>query len=681
MKKQLRLTVSAFLLFAISSVTANAQVAALPFTASLDTFNVISGTTLDSQGVDDVVYQGIPIGFTFNLAGTPHDYMSVNTNGYVELDSTGTNAFYSILSGGRDNIVAPFGADLKNINAGASLQYTTIGTAPNRICIVQWLHYSYFSSNGDVNVQLWLYETSNCIRFVYGNNVLVNTPLITQIGLRGTTNADFIALGDTSCNWANAYPYPSITTSFPVSLSCNMPSGFAFHFGACGGSGVNFGFMTGNVFNDLNGNGSRDTLEPGIPNHVVNLLPGNYFVSTDAGGNYAFFFLDSTQTYTLSTGGILYWNQTNSPATISCNPQTQSCYDLNFGFQQIPNVHEVSVYCPNWGAKPGQSEPMPISYQNNGTATESDTITFVMDPLYSFISSTPAPDVQNGQTIQWAYSNLAPGQHGNIMLYLMPDSSAVLGNYLNSTLTIGPLNDTVPTNNVLNLHQLISLAWDPNEKLADPSGEIDAGTEIIYTVHFQNTGNAPASNVTVLDTLDANLDLLSFRLIGSSHLMNFNMEGNGIARFTFYNIQLPDSGTDQARSNGYVSFAIKTLSSLPSGTSIHNRAGIVFDFNPPVMTNTTQNTISVNVGIQESALNSFFLKASPNPASAMVKFVFPQSGIELTTLKVTSIEGKTVMIRKIVSEQGTDLSSLPSGIYVCTITNSKGSSQVKLVKE
>ncbi|MBK7572774.1 MAG: hypothetical protein IPI10_14550 [Bacteroidetes bacterium] len=145
----------------------------------------------------------------------------------------------------------------------------------------------------------------------------------------------------------------------------------------------------------------------------------------------------------------------------------------------------------------GQVEPIPISYQNNGTATESDTITFVMDSLYSFVSSVPAPDVQSGQTLQWAYSNLAPGQHGSIMLYLMPSMAAVLGDTLYSTLTIAPLNDTIVANNVVNLHQLVTLAWDPNEKLAEPSGDILAGTEIQYSIHFQNTGNAPANNVII----------------------------------------------------------------------------------------------------------------------------------------------------------------------------------------
>ena len=682
MKKTLHVIVSTLLFIVVGALKSNAQVAALPFTASLDTFNVITGTTVDVPGVDDAVYQGIPIGFTFNLAGTPHDYMSINTNGYVDLDSTGNNYFYAILGGTQDNIVAPFGADLRNSLPNASIQYTTIGTAPNRITIVQWLHYSYFVGNGDVNFQLMLFETSNCIRFVYGANSLVSAPLNTQIGIRGTTIADYIALGDTPCNWANAYPYPAVTTTFPVSLSCSMPSGFAFHFGPCGGSGsVNFSYLTGSVFNDVNGNGSQDTLEPGIPNRVVNLLPGNYYVSTDAGGNYAFFFLDSTQTYTLSTGGILYWNQTTTPAVLSCNPQTQSCYGLNFGFQQIPNVHEVSVSCPNWGAKPGQPEPMPISFQNNGTSTESDTITFVMDPLYSFISSNPAPVSQSGQTIQWTYSNLAPGQTGTIMLYLLPDSTAVLGNFLNSTLTIAPLNDTIPGNNILNLHQLITLAWDPNEKLAEPSGEIEAGTEIYYTIHFQNTGNATADNVTVLDTLDADLDLLSFRLIGSSHPVHFVMEGSGIAQFTFYNIQLPDSGADLAGSNGYVSFAIRTLPGLTQNTEIQNRAGIVFDFNPPVMTNTTLNTIWLNVGVNENSAQTFYLKASPNPASANVLFAFPQKANEEASLIVRSLDGKTVLSRNIQSGESTNLGFLASGIYLCTITTSAGSSLVKLVKE
>ena len=94
----------------------NAQVSSIPFTASLDTFSVISGITLDAPNVDDVVYQNLPIGFNFSLGGTVHDKMSVSTNGNIELDSTGSFMFVSILNGSRNNLIAPFAADLINHN-------------------------------------------------------------------------------------------------------------------------------------------------------------------------------------------------------------------------------------------------------------------------------------------------------------------------------------------------------------------------------------------------------------------------------------------------------------------------------------------------------------------------------------------------------------------------------------
>ncbi|MEO8149277.1 MAG: T9SS type A sorting domain-containing protein [Bacteroidia bacterium] len=662
----------------------NAQVSSIPFTASLDTFAPITGTTVDALNADDMVYQNLPIGFNFSLGGKTCDKMSISTNGCITLDSTGTSLFFNILSGSFNNIVSPFGADLIHHNANASLQYVTLGTAPNRVTIVQWLHYSYFNLTGDFNFQVWLYETSNCIRYVYGTNNIGVAPMQTQIGLRGDSISDFLVLGDTTCNWANAYPFTSINTTFPVSSSCSMPSGFAFHFGSCGyGSTINFAYMTGKVFNDLNGNGTLDPLEPPIANHVVNLLPGNYYVSSDATGSYAFFFFDSTLTYSLSTGGITYWNQTNSPAIITCNPQTQSTSGLNFGFQVIPNIHEVAISCPNWGAKPGQPEPMPIGYSNNGTSTESDTITFVMDSLYSFISSTPAPTVINGKMIQWAYTNLLPNHSGYIMLNLMPDSAAVLGNFLNSTLSIAPFNDTIPTNNVLNLHQLISNSWDPNEKDAQPSGMIAAGTEINYTIHFQNTGNAAAANVTVKDTLDAtNLDLLTFRLTGSSHPVNFTMNGNGIATFTFYNIQLPDSGSNLEGSNGSVSYAVKTRSTLTPLTVINNTAGIIFDSNIPVMTNTTADTIQLPFAIDNYTANTFYLSASPNPVKGNVVFVFSNNANEKAELRITTIEGKLMMMKSnITSKESIDISSLPQGIYLCTVNSATGTRTVKMVKQ
>ena len=377
---------------------------------------------------------------------------------------------------------------------------------------------------------------------------------------------------------------------------------------------------------------------------------------------------------------MLYWNNT-TPSALSCLPMSQPTSGLNFGMQQIANVHEVEVHCPNWGAKPGQLEPMPITYQNNGTSIESDTITFVMDSLYTFVNANPAPSSVNGQTIQWAYSNLAPGQHGYIMVHVMPSLSAVLGDTLYSTVTMGPLNDTLPSNNIVNLHQLVSLAWDPNEKNASPAGEIDPGTEITYTIHFQNTGNATADNVTVVDTIDSDLDLLSFRLLGSSHNVNVTTEGAGIIHFTFYNIQLPDSGADFAGSNGYVSFALRARNTLPAGAELTNRAGIIFDQNVPVMTNTTLNSIRMTTGVNVLSKGGS-LVAWPNPTSNNILFAFSDKANDKASLEVRSLDGKVVMIKNdITSFEPVSVASLSPGIYICLVVTKQNSYTVKVVKQ
>ena len=679
--RYLKIIISCFCLLLYKPVAA--QVATMPYTVALDSFAPISGVILDSPMADDASYTNIPIGFNFDFAGSTHTDMIVSCNGYIQLDTLPSSLFVNILSGTSNNRIAAFGADLQHVNANASLQVTTIGTAPDRVCIIQWLHYSYFGGGtGDVSFQIRLYETSNCISMVYGNNTYSSNNLNTQIGLRGASNADYSVLGDSTCNWATAYPYPAINTYFPVSTSCSMPSGFAFHFGACGFSpGVQFSYLTGKVFNDLNGDGVKDPSEAPIANHLINVNPGNYYLSTDGNGDYSFFFVDSTLTYTITAAPITYWNAT-TPSTINVSPLVQSCSGNNFGYQLIPNIHEMTVYCPSWGVKPAQAEPMPISYHNNGTSIESDTIVFEMDSLYTFLSASLTPVSVAGQTITWVYPPLAPGQSASIMLYLMPDSSGVLGNYMNSTLTIGPKNDTVPGNNTVLLHQLITLAWDPNDKVVEPSGRIQAGTTLNYTVHFQNTGNAAATNVTVKDTLDSNLDLMSFELLGSSHPMNFNMSGTGVATFTFYNIQLPDSGSDFEGSNGYISYRVKSKSNLLPNTVINNRAGIIFDWNPVVLTNTVSDTVDFILGVHQQQTQEYIIHASPNPTSGNLVFKFSDLPGQRGDLRIVSVNGQLVYQKNSLSSgESVDLSVLAAGVYSATIQSEGKIFTVKIIRE
>ena len=319
---------------------------------------------------------------------------------------------------------------------------------------------------------------------------------------------------------------------------------------------------------------------------------------------------------------------------------------------------------------------------NNGTVVESDTITFTMDSLYSFISATPAPLAVNGRVITWVYPPTAPGAGGSIQLWLLPDSSATLGDTLYSSLSIGPLNDTVPSNNILPLHQLLSNAWDPNEKMVTPSGMIPVGTTLNYTIHFQNTGNAPAANVVVKGTLDSNLDPLTLQLTGYNYPVIMDVSQSGIVTFTFYNIQLPDSGSNFAASNGMVSFSIKTKTGLAPLTTMNNRAGIYFDFNPVVMTNMVSDTIEQLINGIDYVQSAFSSVAIPNPTTGNVVFHFSNNMKETADLKVMTIDGKVVLMKeKINSLQSINLSNLPSGIYICSVHSSSGTAMIKLVKE
>ena len=59
----------------------------------------------------------------------------------------------------------------------------------------------------------------------------------------------------------------------------------------------------------------------------------------------------------------------------------------------------------------------------------------------------------------------------------------------------------------------------------------------------------------------------------------------------FEDILLPDSNINEPASHGYIQFSIDHLPNAPVGTVIENSASIYFDFNPPIKTNTTINTL------------------------------------------------------------------------------------------
>jgi hypothetical protein len=106
------------------------------------------------------------------------------------------------------------------------------------------------------------------------------------------------------------------------------------------------------------------------------------------------------------------------------------------------------------------------------------------------------------------------------------------------------------------------------------------------TIRFQNTGNAPAINVNIEDTLDSRLDWNTFKMISSSHHCTVLTKEGRNRLWRFNAINLPDSVFDERGSHGFITFSIKPKLTVGIGEVISNKADIYFDYNLPVTTNT-----------------------------------------------------------------------------------------------
>jgi hypothetical protein len=122
------------------------------FSQAVQTYTPITGGTVlgTGTGVDDNNYIGQDIGFTFNYDGVNYATLGVNSNGFVWFGTTApaTNNFAAISntapSGSR--IIAALSGDLRGGTSG-ELRIQTIGTAPNRICVVQWTNFQHYRSH------------------------------------------------------------------------------------------------------------------------------------------------------------------------------------------------------------------------------------------------------------------------------------------------------------------------------------------------------------------------------------------------------------------------------------------------------------------------------------------------------------------------------------------------------
>ena len=309
-----------------------------------------------------------------------------------------------------------------------------------------------------------------------------------------------------------------------------------------------------------------------------------------------------------------------------------------------------------------------------------ETITF--SAPYTFSSASIPPASINGNTVTWILNNLSYFSPLTVINYTLTNpqpTSLPAGTAVATSSTVTPIaGDLAPSNNSATHTDIVYGSYDPNEMSVSPSGYIPASsTQLTYTFEFENTGNDTAQNIYVLDTISNYLDIHSLSLVAASHTMITSKVFNGtnwVMKFDFPNIKLLDS-SHHNQCTGLAVFTIKTKPGLANGTVIPNRAGIYFDDNPVVLTNTVTDIIGTPSGITQISAATVAPHIYPNPAHNELHI----EGTDIHSIEVTNLLGQVVLSSHNASISTTlNIESLQPGIYFVRVN---GLYPYRLIKE
>lgn len=422
---------------------------------------------------------------------------------------------------------------------------------------------------------------------------------------------------------------------------------------------------SGLVYNDQNNNGIHDNNEPPLPQILVYSSVAEKYYSSAADGNFSFIIDAAPDTLCLVPPSLY------CEVSPQCHIAQDSFLGLDFGVHFTPGIKDLEVtITPSAPFVPGFDRVLTVTLQNVGTTTESGELALRIDPRVSLLSAVPAPASNIGDTLlTWGIDMLPSLGTLNFTVLVNTPATLPVGTLLDFDAEALPKDDdTTPLNNVFRLdNQEVVSSYDPNDKKVEPAiftpTDVSSQVPLTYTVRFQNTGNFPATFVIIADTLSQNLDRATFRVLASSHPMTWTMEGSGIVKFRFDDINLPDSTANEPASHGFVKYSIEAKPSLQLDDAIENTAYIYFDFNAPVVTNTTM-TVVENILTVRGVIKSGELKIAPNPTTGTIGLQLPTDFGGSGTIRLHTALGQAVLQKETNGNaEWLDISALPKGIY------------------
>jgi len=587
-------------------------------------------------------------------------------NGSANLNLTGGTApfYYQWLPSGANitsvtNLCAGNQSVIVQDASGCAVSYTfnivTTGTISNLSASITPINETCFQSfDGQINVTL---SGSNSGPFSYQWN-------------NGATTQNI-------ANVATGNYWVEITDGSSGCLSLQTTVNY---------TGINCGSISGNAFIDINNDCIKNIGDNNATYTSILLNPGNRVGYTNWAGNYTVSNLPYG-TYSVSLnnyyGNFVPTCSQTIIATINGGNQNSINNNLSLGFNSTTNP-DLYLSAYSNGIVPGFV--CHVNYQlinlNNVSASGLFKTILPSSFIANITSGSPNTYIISGDTVIWNFNNSSySGGSTSFIIYFTVPLTIPLGSIFATCMWAQPtVTDLNYVNNTYCYSRYVTGSFDPNDKTVSPigmgtSGDIAATeTDLTYLIRFQNTGNGPAVNIYVKDTLSPNVDINTFEMLGSSHNYNLEIFPSNILKWKFNNIMLPDSNSNEPGSHGYIQYRIKRNNNNTPGTQIKNTAYIYFDFNEPVVTNTALNTIETvtKIKLQSSTENEWTIY--PNPSTGALYIANSNSAKEESKIEILNSIGQTVFETTITSNyKNIDLSKLNNGVYFVKIVSDKQS--------
>ena len=452
--------------------------------------------------------------------------------------------------------------------------------------------------------------------------------------------------------------------------------------------------ITGKLFADLNSNNTQDSGEPVLANKKVTEQNTGRFGFSGLNGEYSVLVLDSGN-YNVTADPLNHFTPAPSihNASFTAIQQTDSLND--FAFQPNGVVNDLCItITPATLFRQGMNATYVIKYENVGTTTINNcSVIFFPHNLVSYVGSNVTPFSVAPDSVVWNVGTLTPFQAGSIVVTVNVQLGTPIGTTINSGARIEPVAGDANPNCNTNYWEVVTTgAIDPNDILVNRATlfttEFPNPPFLEYLIRFQNVGNDTAFTVRIFNPIDTNkLEINSLEFVASSHPVDMQyVFHERYMKFTFNNILLVDSTTNEPMSHGFVRYKIKPKSNLVVNDSILNSATIHFDFEAPVLTNTALTTIESPTSLPAMEIpGKGTMQLWPNPAKETLNVGISLNTSSEITIDMLNIFGQTVATKKAKGVRGENklemsVEELPAGVYVIRADVGGKLIQMKVVK-